>query len=74
MILHEEGNWKLHPTTQPRIATIQSFILHTCPTGKSYYWYDGNMDDACYHCGEYVASGVLGLWKLHNFDWLGSVK
>lgn len=71
--LHREGNWQLLPTGK-RPKAIQSYILHICPTGGRYYWYAGSMDGACNHCGEYVANGVLGLWTLHNFDWIGFVK
>lgn len=72
--LHEEGNWQLLPSGRHN-KQIQSYILHVCPdAGAHYYWYSRNMDGACNHCGEYVATGVLGLWRLHNFEWIGTWK
>ena len=75
-VLHEVGPWKLvkHDTSLggPPGSLLLSYIAHTCvPTGSNYYWYNlGLINEACDGCHENPPKEIMGLWKLHNMDYI----
>ncbi len=75
-ILMEEGGWLLraHNTgvRNKGPSRLQSYISHTCPAGKTtYYWYSLMLiDTVCFGCQERPPDDLMGLWKLHNMEYI----
>lgn len=74
-ILFEMGSWSLrvHNTT---LTLLQSYIQHQCPIAKTrLYWYSlKRINEACRRCSEYPPDDIMGLWKLHNMDYIQTGK
>ncbi len=75
-VLMEEGVWSLraHITGQYKApaSKLNSYIAHPCPsTGVMYYWYSLSLiDTECMGCKEHPPEEIMGLWKLHNMDYI----
>ncbi len=75
-ILMEEGMWFLraHNTCMRNKSPsrLQSYIAHTCPVVKlTYYWYSLMLiDTVCSGCQERPPNDLMGLWKLHNMEYI----
>ena len=69
----EEGNWKLKENIARTSETsLLSYISHDCPEGRGRrFWFLPHAIDACcYDCNASPPPGMLGLWKLHNWDYI----
>lgn len=75
-ILHEDGAWRLYRVTYTQPPQVRSYIGHMCPDRmKSVWrWSIANMDLPCPECGETPPDEMVGLYKLHNWDYLRSTK
>ena len=76
-LLMSAGYWQLRGTNDRAKQWndgLDSYIVHCCPkasdSGDRWWWTISGIDDDCTMCGEYPPKDMLGLYKLHNFDWL----
>ena len=52
-------------------SLLYSYIAHACAGQGTYYWYSINsIDDKCRSCGKNPPDEMMGLWKLHNMDYI----
>ena len=52
-------------------SLLYSYITHQCPTKGMYYWYALRLlDDKCVGCHKNPPDEIMGLWKLHNMDYI----
>ena len=74
-VLLKDGCWELR-SHHSRKYLLVSFIQHYCPVlQEKRYWYSiPLMDHKCSGCQEYVPEDMMGLWKLHNMDYIQSGK
>jgi hypothetical protein len=78
--LMKDGPWELIPTNKSVIHryNLYSFIMHTCAASHAvdvthqYWWSLDFIDSKCHTCGEYPPDDMMGLWKLHNWDYIGT--
>ena len=69
-------DWKLvrHETSLGDTvqSLLHSYIAHQCvATGSEYYWYPLNLiNDTCLGCHTKPPEEIMGLWKLHNMDYI----
>ncbi len=80
-VLHGKDPWKLvahdTPLGKPPRSKLYSFIEHLCPSHEDLkmYWYSLELiDEACGRCGEFPPVGIMGLWRLHNMDYIQAGK
>lgn len=77
-VLMEVGDWKLMDHVDSlgnrvTVSLLNSYISHDCPNieNRMYYWYAlKSLDDACHGCAEKPDEGIMGLWRLHNMDYI----
>jgi len=74
-LLMKDGCWELrlhHVRLQHVTATLNSYIRHYCPKTKmNLYWYSLPLiDTKCTGCGANPPEHIMGLWKLHNYDYI----
>ncbi len=69
-----EGEWELLALTEVESAELKSYIVHDCPNWavRKYWWMVLIMDKACTTCHKHPPNGMLGLWKLHNWQYIQS--
>lgn len=69
--LMRDGEWVLRPY-ENSATLLRSLIIHTCSEAKTtFYWYGLlGMDSPCYGCHQYPPQNMIGLWKLHNMDYI----
>lgn len=53
---------------------LHSYITHTCGKSKysRYLVWESVIEMPCAGCGKIPPEDILGLWRLHNFDWIQS--
>jgi len=75
-IVHEDGNFCIvkDPDHDPHgYDKPESWVMHSCPT---VYWkiyideYFMNTHGVCKHCYSEVPSGLIALWKMHNWQYI----
>jgi hypothetical protein len=74
-LLMKEDCWELRATTEyaRRLhPSLFSYIAHHCPIAEAwrYWWMPIAIDTMCAECSETPPSDMLGLWKLHNFNYI----
>ena len=71
-LLMREGVWELRTITSYAEHNLHSYIVHECPLVSTpyYWWHLDNIDKTCYECKKHPPTDIMGLWKLHNFDYI----
>lgn len=74
-VLYETGRWQLvrHETSVGDTVQVllHSYIAHACLGKGTYYWYSiSSIDDKCFGCHNSPPDEIMGLWKLHNMDYI----
>ena len=75
-VLMEDGPWRLvrHDTRtgQPPRSMLNSYIEHQCHVYKEKrYWYALQLiEQMCDGCRKHPPEEIMGLWKLHNMDYI----
>ena len=72
-VLLKEGEYTLikwTPTNPAAYYPLQSYINHQCGSGGWCWWDPRYIDEHCAECGGSPPEGIMGAWKLHNFDWI----
>jgi hypothetical protein len=73
-VLIRDGDWELRRVAPvPHILNLHSYIAHKCSIGASdaYFWWSLNLvEEACFGCSERPPPNLMGVWKLHNFDYI----
>ncbi len=80
-MLMAAGCWQLR-STNPKAKSwnddLESYIYHECPGGtfdndsgviQRFWWNATTIDTPCRVCEKYPPKDMLGLWKLHNYEW-----
>ncbi len=77
IVLMQEGPWQLMTTAdlESHEPNLHSWIVHHCPNRESReygncWWNLSIINRSCDGCDEYPPTGIMGLWKLHNFDYI----
>ena len=71
--LHKVDNWEIRTTNESAkpLYGLHSYIAHYCPVLKTCrYWWALPLAGRCVGCNYPPPEDVLGLWKLHNFDYI----
>ncbi len=70
-LLMKDGDWEIRAHTSS-CHMLNSYIQHYCAVAKQkYYWYSLPMlNTACHGCKGQAPDGIMGLWKLHNMDYI----
>ncbi len=76
VLLMDDSGFQLRRVTPfaEQRYNLHSYIAHMCPSSRMWrFWWDLMIiDQACLYCGEYPPEDMMGLWKLHNFEWIQS--
>ena len=75
-LLMKEGCWEIRAHTKLGWSLLNSFIQHYCPVYETKrYWYALPLiDHICEGCKEHPPESIMGLWKLHNMDYIQAGK
>ena len=74
-LLLKDGCWELRSHSS-KTYLLNSYIQHMCPAyEEKRYWYSIPLiDHICEGCQEYPPESMMGLWKLHNLDYIQAGK
>lgn len=74
-LLMRKRCWDLVSTNDGLVRryNLNSYIVHKCPQADDrlqYWWSMDLINTVCYNCHEYPPDHVMGLWKLHNWEYV----
>jgi hypothetical protein len=79
---HEEAlmtirNWRLIRSGSDVIRryNLYSYIMHAChppeePITRQFWWSLDLINTKCRSCHEYPPDEMMGLWKMHNWEYI----